>query len=176
MINAYKGIFANINYRFYPEFLGSQKTGNYWEAEWRSFHGLSKRNPRHVLGFWLLGSFSPHGELPYLDLPAIGYDQRGRSGRGYTQGRYRGPNMLYGETEYRFPISKCSGVLGGVLFANAITADSPDGKVKLFDYTAPGYGLGLRIMVDKASRTNLQVDFGFGKKSSGFYLGASETF
>jgi hypothetical protein len=83
---------------------------------------------------------------------------------------------VYGETEYRFPISPCGGIMGGVVFVNATTADRPDNKVKLFDYIAPGYGFGLRFMVDKHSRTNLQVDFGFGKKSTGFYLGATETF
>jgi hypothetical protein len=31
-------------------------------------------------------------------------------------------------------------------------------------------------MVDKKTRTNLAIDFGFGDKSSGFYLAASETF
>ena len=176
MVNAYKGYFANINYRISPDFMGNKKTANQLVAEWRSFHGLSKSNPRHLLAFWFLGTLSPKGQLPYLDLPALGWDQRGRAGRGYTQGRYRGPNMLYGEAEYRFPISKCSKVLGGVLFLNATTADRPDNKVRLFDYIAPGYGMGLRVMVDKGSRTNLQVDFGFGKKSAGFYLGATETF
>jgi hypothetical protein len=176
MINSYKGYFANINYRFFPAFLGNKKTGNYLLTEWRSFHSLSAGSPRHLLAFWLLGAFSPNGQLPYLDLPALGYDQRGRSGRGYTQGRYRGPDLVYGETEYRFPISQCGGILRGVLFLNAITADAPDKKVGLFDYIAPGYGAGLRIMVDKHSRTNLQVDFGFGKHSHGFYLNATEVF
>ena len=176
MINAYRGFFANVNYRIDPDFLGSDKTGNTIFAEWRSFHGLSKRNPRHLLAFWFMGNFTFEGELPYLDLPALGYDQRGRAGRGYTQGRYRGQNLVYSEAEYRFPISKCGGVLGGVLFVNATSADRPGGDVKLFDYVAPGYGLGLRLMVDKRSRTNLQVDVGFGKRSSGFYLGATETF
>ena len=36
--------------------------------------------------------------------------------------------------------------------------------------------MGLRIMVDKRSRTNLAVDVGFGQKSFGFYLAASEAF
>jgi hypothetical protein len=31
-------------------------------------------------------------------------------------------------------------------------------------------------MLDKQSRSNLAVDFGFGEKSSGFYLAVSETF
>jgi outer membrane protein assembly factor BamA len=124
----------------------------------------------------LMGNFSPEGEFPYLILPATAYDQRSRSARGYTQGRYRGNNFLYGEAEYRFPISKCGGILGGVLFLNATTANNPIQSLKLFESVKPGYGLGLRVMVDKKTRTNLAIDFGFGDKSSGFYLAASETF
>jgi hypothetical protein len=176
MINAYKGFFANVNYKFYPDFMGNEKDGNVLYLEWRSFHGLSRKNPRHLLSFWMMGNFTFEGQMPYLDLPSLGYDQRGRAGRGYTQGRYRGQSLLYSEAEYRFPISQCGGVLGGVLFVNATTADRPDGTTKLFDYVAPGYGAGLRLMVDKRSRTNLQLDVGFGKGSSGFYLGATETF
>jgi outer membrane protein assembly factor BamA len=176
MINPYKGIYAMASWRGGLKFLGNEKTSNFTQLEWRSFHGLSKRNPRHLIAFWLTGSFSPEGELPYLILPATGYDQRGRSGRGYTQGRFRGANLVYGEAEYRFPISKCGGILGGVLFVNGTTADNPGQSLKLFESIKPGYGAGLRVMVDKRSRTNLAVDIAFGQKSSGFYLAASETF
>ncbi|SMO54462.1 BamA/TamA family outer membrane protein [Solitalea koreensis] len=176
LLNPYKGYFASINYWINPKFLGNEKTSNLLSVEWRSYHSLSKTNPRHLISFWLLGNFSPPGEFPYLNLPALGYDQRGRSGRGYSQGRFRGTNMIYAETEYRFPISRCSGILGGILFANMTTADTPDKSVKLFDYVQPGYGLGLRVMIDKRSRTNLQVDMGFGNESGALYLGAGETF
>jgi len=176
LVNSYKGYFLNVNYRLDPKFLGSDRAGNMLNVEWRSFHPLSKMNPRHSMTFWFLGTFSPVGDMPYLALPALGYDQRGRAGRGYTQGRYRGPNYLYAESEYRFPISDCGGILGGVVFVNANTTDKPDRSVRLFDYVVPGYGFGLRMMIDKNSRTNLQVDFGFGKKSSGVYFGAAETF
>jgi hypothetical protein len=176
LVNSYKGYYFNFNWRLNPEFLGTRHTANLFSAEWRSYHGLSKRNPRHLLAFWFLGNFSENGRLPYLILPALGYDQRGRAGRGYTQGRYRGTNMVYGETEYRFPISPCGGILGGVVFANVTSATNPVTKEKLFTTLAPGYGFGLRMMVDKKSRTNLQIDFGFGKKSSGIYFGAAETF
>ncbi len=175
-VNPYKGYFANFNWRLNPEFLGSRHTANLLSLEWRSYHGLSSRNPRHLLAFWFLGNFSENGRLPYLVLPALGYDQRGRAGRGYTQGRYRGTNMIYTEGEYRFPISPCGGILGGVLFANVTSTTNPATNEKLLTYIAPGYGFGLRIMVDKRSRTNLQIDFGFGKKSSGIYFGAAETF
>ena len=123
-----------------------------------------------------MGNFAPEGEFPYMILPATAYDQRSRSARGYTQGRYRGNNLLYGEAEYRFPLSQCGGIWGGVLFLNATTASTAPKSLKLFDSVKPGYGLGLRIMVDKKTRTNLAIDFGFGDKSSGFYLAASETF
>jgi outer membrane protein assembly factor BamA len=176
MINAYKGIYASASWRSGLKILGNNTNVSYYEVEWRSFHGLSKRNPRHLLAFWLLGNFSASGDLPYLILPATSYDQRSRSGRGYTQGRFRGANMVYGEAEYRFPISRCGGILGGVLFMNATTADSREKSLQLFESIKPGYGAGLRIMADKSSRTNLAVDIGFGQKSFGFYFAASESF
>jgi outer membrane protein assembly factor BamA len=176
LVNPYKGIYASVNYRINPEFLGSKYNANLLTVEWRSYHGLSKTNPRHLIGFWLLGNFSEYGRIPYLVLPALGYDQRGRSGRGYTQGRYRGTNMLYLESEYRFPLGPCGGMFGGVLFANVTTTTNPNLDQKMFKYLAPGYGFGMRMKVDKHSRTNLMVDVGFGKNSGGIYFGASETF
>jgi outer membrane protein assembly factor BamA len=109
-------------------------------------------------------------------LPASAYDQRGRNSRGYTQGRFRGPNYLYGEAEYRFPIPPCGGVLGGVLFVNATSTNNPMLGLKIFDKVRPGYGLGLRVMIDKQSRMNLAADVGWGDQSFGFYLAVTETF
>ncbi len=176
MLNAYKGIYAMASWRGAFEFLGNKVGGNFFQLEWRSFHNLSERDRRHLLGFWVMGNFTPVGQFPYMILPATAYDQRGRAGRGYTQGRFRGANMVYGEAEYRFPISKCGGILGGVLFLNATTADNRALSLNLFESIKPGYGAGLRVMVDKRSRTNLAIDVGFGQKSFGFYLAASETF
>jgi hypothetical protein len=176
MINPYKGIYAMVSWRGGMKFLGNKTNSNFFQLEWRSFHPLSKSNPRHLLAFWLMGNFSPPGDFPYLILPATSYDQRSRSGRGYTQGRYRGNNFVYGESEYRFPISKHTGILGGVVFVNATTANNTAQSLKLFQSVRPGYGFGLRIMADKKSRTNLAIDYGFGNRSSGFYLAASEVF
>lgn len=176
MINPYRGYYALLSWRGAMKVLGNKTNGNFFHLEWRSFHPLSVKNPRHLMAFWLMGSFSPEGEFPYLILPATAYDQRSRSARGYTQGRFRGNNLLYGEAEYRFPLSSCGGVWGGVLFVNATTANNTAQSLALFESVKPGYGLGLRVMVDKKSRTNLAIDFGFGDKSSGFYLAASETF
>ncbi len=176
MINAQKGYYMSLGWRGALRFIGNKNNSSLFQIEWRSFHNVSRRSPSHLVAFWLMGDFSGEGDIPYLILPATAYDQRGRSARGYTQGRFRGNNMLYGEAEYRFPISKCTGVLGGVLFVNATTASHPYLDPKLFQSVKPGYGFGLRIMADKTSRTNITVDIGFGEKSSGFYLAVSETF
>lgn len=185
MINPYSGHFLQVTFRSGLKFLGNDEASSFLYTEWRSYHRLSAKNPRHLIAFWATGEFTPSGKYPYMILPALGYDQRSRSGRGYTQGRFRGNNLVYGESEYRFPISKCGGVTGGVLFLNATTASNPvtgsaagysATSLKLFESVKPGYGFGLRFMVDKKTRTNLAVDFGFGDKSSGFYLAASETF
>lgn len=176
IINAQKGIYAMIAWRGGMKLLGNKTNTSMVQLEWRSFHKLLKHDPRHILGFWLMGDFAREGDLPYMILPATAYDQRGRSARGYVMGRFRGNQFVYGETEYRFPISKKGGILGGVLFLNATTTNNTAKSLHLFESIKPGYGAGLRILVDKRSRTNLAIDIGFGNKSGGFYLAASETF
>ena len=123
MINPYKGHFLMLTWRGNPKFLGNKNPSNFFHVEWRSFHPLSTKNPRHLIAFWLMGDFTPEGKFPYMILPATAYDQRSRSARGYSQGRFRGNNLVYGEAEYRFPISSCGGLWGGVLFVNATTAN-----------------------------------------------------
>lgn len=176
IINAYKGFYINANYLYNFRFLGSFRNGSRLWTEFRTYVGLSKRVPRHLLAFWVFGCFKVSGELPYLNLMANGFDVMNSSGRGYTQGRWRGEDFVYGEVEYRFPISPCSKIVGGVLFANVTTASNRDMKVPLFGYLKPGCGFGLRIMVGKADRTNLLIDFGLGELSHGLYLQAQEIF
>jgi outer membrane protein assembly factor BamA len=176
IMNAYRGYFATVGYKFGPEFLGNKRTSSSFDFEWRSFHGLSRKNPRHLIGFWIMGHITRDGDFPYLILPATAYDQRNRNSRGYTQGRFRGPRFMYGEAEYRFPISRCSGILGGVIFVNATTTDNPVLDVDLFDSVRPAYGAGLRVMIDKASRMNLAIDVAWGHHSFGFYLNVTESF
>jgi len=175
-ISPYKGIYANINLRINPEFLGSTDNSTSLWLEFRTYKGLSSRTPRHLIGFWAFGNFNLGGTLPYLTLPALGDDQRARSGRGYTNGRYRGDNLVYAEVEYRFPITPCSKILGGVIFANAVTASNSQNGVELFEYIRPAVGFGIRVMVNKYFRTNINLDFAIGKESKGFYFSGQETF
>jgi hypothetical protein len=176
IINAYKGVYFNASYLYNFTFLGSSKNGSRIWTEFRTYVGLSKRVPRHLLAFRASGSFMVSGDLPYFNLMSNGFDQMSSSGRGYSEGRWRGEDFVYGEVEYRFPISPCSKIVGGVLFANVSTASNRDMDIPLFGYLKPGCGFGLRIMVGKNDRTNLLIDFGLGQLSQGLYLQAQEVF
>jgi hypothetical protein len=133
----------------------------------RSFHPFSKMNPRHSLAFWFLGNLSPVGDMPYLALPALGYDQRGRAGRGYTQEDIADQiiSMRKANIVSHF---QCGGIWGGVIFVNANTADKPDRSVRLFDYVVPGYGFGLRLMVDKHSGQISRLTLGLERNREEF--------
>ncbi|MBV6478175.1 MAG: hypothetical protein HGGPFJEG_00923 [Ignavibacteria bacterium] len=175
VINPYKGFFVSLRYNFYQKFFSAQSIWQGSHAEFRTYQSFGKVN-KHVLAFWLYGDFVVSGNPPYLILPAIGWDKFERSGRGYTTGRYRGKNLVYGEFEYRFPITS-NGLFGGVTFVNVTSASDPLSNEELFEYLKPAYGLGLRIKFDKNSRTNICVDYGKASDgSSSFQFNLSEVF
>ena len=174
-INTNNGMFANINYRFNPALTTSQHASNVLFMEYRYFLPLSKINKQHVLGVWATGHLVTSGRVPYLNLPSIGWDQRSRGGKGYIQGLFRGQKMAYFESEYRFPIS-CNQLISGTVFANFTTTSDRDRDIRLFQYIQPAAGLGLRILINKATRTNLVLNYAVGRHSKAFYLNAGETF
>jgi hypothetical protein len=174
-INATKGLFLNLSFTVNPKFSSSQHFNTKVFGEFRYFKTYKLMKRSNTIGFWVFGTFVTGGTAPYLTLPAVGWDQRSRSGRGYAQGTFRGQSLVYGEFEYRFPIS-CNGFLGGVFFVNATTASDKDRDLHLFRHIQPAFGVGLRLNMDKASRTNLVLDYAIAKKSNGFYLNAGETF
>lgn len=172
-----KGIYAKLIPRFNFTWLGSNFYSTTLYTEFSTYIGVSSKNPAHLIAFWYQGCFVLDGKVPYLDLPSVGWDTYNRSGRGYVQGRIRGVNMVYGEVEYRFPISKYTRILGGVLFVNVTTADYPQEDIHLFEYLAPAGGAGLRVMFNKKTKANLCIDLGFGVNGSrGVFLNLTETF
>ncbi len=176
-VNPWSGRYAYINIRINPEFLGSTKSSSILWLEYRDYLHLSKERPRHLIGFWTYGWFQTSGTTPYMDLPAVGWDQFGRSGRAYTQGRFRGQDLIYHELEYRVPLQRKKDMFGAVVFVNGTTATNRDANIHLYKYLDIGYGIGLRVMVMKKSRANLTVDYAWGKYGAqGFYFGLNEAF
>ena len=174
-INAARGWLASSTYRtFFDGFLGGNSSWQEFDIDVRTYRPLSS-NARQTLAFWLLSALVTGGAAPYFDLPGTGGDFAGRSARGYSEGRYRGPHLVYGEIEYRATLVP-SGLFGIVGFMNTTTVDgAPDQK--LFQSFAPAAGGGVRVLLDKRSKTNLCVDYGWGRQGShGLYLGMQEAF
>ena len=175
-INPDRGSMAHVSYRpFFKGFLGGDTSWQELSLDARTYVSLST-DRGHKLAFWFWGDLVTGGVAPYFDLPAIGMDTYGRSGRGYGEGRYRGERLLYGEVEYRGPLSR-NGLLGWVAFLNTTTLTNLQEGERLFDNFAPGAGAGLRVLFNKHSRTNICLDLGFGKDGShGVYLAVQEAF
>lgn len=173
-INPQKGIYANILFQPKFTFMGSDANWQSLLLEFRSYIRFPE-NSRNIVAFWSYNWFTlGGGKPPYLLLPSTGWDEFSNTGRGYIQGRFRSLNMIDQEAEYRFTISR-NGLFGGVVFANAETfSDVVTGK---YEVISPGAGLGIRIMLNKFSRTNIALDYAWGTMgSSGFFVNLGEVF
>jgi hypothetical protein len=173
-INPQRGSLASAAYRtFFDGFLGGNSTWQELYVDVRTYRRLSA-DAHRKLAFWFLGDIVTGGVAPFFDLPSIASD--GRSARGYSEGRYRGERLLYGELEYRETLTR-NGFLGYVAFLNATTVGSNETGEHLFDAVAPAAGFGFRFLLSKRSKTNLCTDYGWGRAGSrGFYLAVQEAF
>ena len=172
-LNPQKGIYANVLFQPKFTFMGSDANWQSLLLEFRTYIKYPAES-RNILAFWSYNWFTVGGKPPYLLLPSTAWDEFSNTGRGYIQGRFRSLNMIDQEAEYRFVISR-NGLFGGVVFANAETfSDILTGK---YTTISPGAGLGIRIMLNKFSKTNIAVDYAWGTQGSrGFFVNLGEVF
>lgn len=172
---AYKGIYFDGGFRINQTWIGSTKNSIQFTTDFRKYFSLSDINPETVLAFWNWGSYLMSGTVPYLELPGTARDGSFRSGRGYTAQYFKGTQFNDTEAEFRFPIL-ANKFISGVAFASMQSANDEHGT-KLFRVFQPGGGAGLRVLFNKATRTNLALDYAFGKFGNrGFFLNLNEAF
>jgi len=172
LVNPSSGYYLSATFRDYLGALGSDEDWQEYWAETRLYPHFPAHSP-NVLAFWIYTWFT-FGPGPYLALPSIGWDTYGRGGRGYLQGRIRGQNQIYLETEYRLQLRR-DGLLGAVGFLNATVTTNPD--TGTFARGDKGGGAGLRVKFNKRSNTNLAIDRAWGEAGSkGWFFGLTEVF
>lgn len=172
---AYKGIYFDAGIRVNQTWIGSSKNAVQFTTDFRKYFSLSGSDPETVLALWNWGSYLASGAVPYLELPGTARDGSFRSGRGYTSQYFKGTQFNDTEAEFRFPILR-NKFISGVTFVNLQTANDEQGT-KLFQVFQPGYGAGLRVLFNKATRTNLALDYAFGRfGNKGFFLNLNEAF
>jgi hypothetical protein len=171
----YEGLYADVVLRTNESWMGSDHKTMQLKTELRKYWSLSKVNREHVLAFWYWGCYLLNGKLPYLELPGTGSDAANRMGRGYTIGRFKGTSYIYSEAEYRFPITS-NKLISGVVFTN-VESSSNNRNINLMEFVEPGAGVGLRLLFNKYTRSNLCIDYGMGNYGSkGIFLGLNEVF
>jgi hypothetical protein len=127
-----------------------------------------KQDGHSVLAFQgLYRSLS--GNPAFLDMSELGGD---RIGRGYYAGRYRDMNAAQFQSEFRQTIKgrfgfTVFGALGEVWHRYENFNVSP---VKW------STGAGFRFNINKDDPTNIRIDYGVGRGTSGFYIQFGEAF
>ncbi len=173
-IDPLTGEYASIVWRTNYTFLGSDENWQSLLVDLRKYFPFPAHSG-NVLAFWSYDWLVLKGTPPYLDLPSTSWDTYTNTGRGYIQGRFRSNQMLYLEAEYRFGLTK-NGLLGGVVFTNAQSFSEWPGNYT-FKYVQPAAGLGLRVKLNKITKTNIDIDYGFGLHNShGLFINIAEVF
>ena len=143
--NPSEGAYANVQLRANLKALDSDSDWQSVTTDLRYFIPLTRKSG-NVLAFWTYNILTLGGNPPYFDLPSTGWDVNNSTGRGYVEGRFRGRNSLYIETEYRFNITK-KRFLGGVIFTNLASFSEP--ITHKFEKLNIAYGAGLRVKLNK---------------------------
>jgi len=150
-----------------PSFPGSSDPYTSYQLDARKYFDLGK-NQNSVFALQGLFRFTT-GHPPFRDMSLIGGDM---INRGYYEGRFRDQNAGQVQVELR---QHMFGRFGLTLFAAS-------GQVwdRFSELTFANYkwttGAGLRFDVNPQDPTNLRIDFGLGRNTSGFYLQFGEAF
>ena len=172
-INPSKGWFGNFQFRTSFKSFGSTYDWQSMIIDIRKYVRFPAGSA-NVLAFWTYEWLVLGGKAPYLDLPSTSWDPNSATGRGYIQGRYRGAQMIYGEVEYRYRLTS-DGLLGGVFFMNAQSLSAR--QHTNLQTVQPAFGPGLRVKLNKVSKTNIAIDYGFGSQGSrGLFIDVGEIF
>ena len=162
--NPFRGFYFSFQETLFPKGLGNCAkslwrtvfTANYYRKVWKG----------GVVATDLYTEFNSDG-TPWPMLARMGGSKRMR---GYYQGQYTDNGLVTFQVELRQRIWRRIGctVWGGAGNVFPRLAD--------FDWseTLPNYGIGFRWELKK--RVNVRIDYGFGKKTSGFLFNINEAF
>lgn len=112
---------------------------------------------------------SVFGNPPFFDMSELGGN---KIGRGYYTGRYRDANAAQIQSEFRQAIR---GRFGFTVFGALaeVWHRYEDFNISTVKWSA---GAGLRFNINKDDPTNIRIDYGVGKNTSGLYIQFGEAF
>lgn len=161
--NAYKGVFLNLEQRFFPGGVLNDRFFGLTELTFNCYNRLWKDC---ILAGQIHGRFT-YGDTPWPMLSSFGGSL---SMRGYYKSRFRDKNEVDATLELRQHIYHRNSIVAWVGVGNVF----PSIKDARLKHTLPNYGIGYRWEFKK--RTNLRLDIGFGRGCKSVECGVSEVF
>ncbi len=158
------GYLANLRYDTYPKAFDNLQTSQKITIDYQQFWSQGEKN---VIAARAFGGFGI-GDISFNQQFIVGNIDL----RGYTQGTYRGDQMMAVQGEYRWNFyNKMSAVgFGGVASVfNSINSEF-DGRL------LPAVGVGFRYVVFEENHMNVGLDAAVGDGDWGIYFRIGEAF
>lgn len=161
------GRMLELSLLFYPQVLSTLQSYSILTADLRSYLKRTGED-QSVFAFRALTKIS-FGTPPIDNLMMLGGQNLLR---GYYQGRLRDRHGIALQMEWR---RSWGNRMGTVLFTEAGQIWSRFNSISIRN-TRVTAGCGLRFNVNKEEKTNIRIDYGFGKETSGMYITIGEAF
>ncbi|MDX2432898.1 MAG: BamA/TamA family outer membrane protein, partial [Bacteroides sp.] len=159
------GSLSEVKYNAFPEFFGNEAQSQ--KIQISTNHYFSTRQEKDVIAARLYGGFGL-GDLAFSQQFIV----KNKDIRGYTQGAYRGNNVLALQGEYRWNFSKRWGAIGYAGVATVFDALNESDNWK----PLPGVGTGIRFKAFTATNFNVGLDIAAGIDDWGIYFQIGEVF
>lgn len=167
-LNVREGIFAELGYLHYDNFLGSAFNFNSIVSDFRYFKRIKDKQ---VWATQAVGIFQG-GDVPFNQLAQVGGESLMR---GYYTGRFRDMNYVALQSEYRWLPFSFSKRFGAAVFASIGTvADKPSMLAE--QRWLPAGGAGLRFLVFPKKDIFIRADIAFTPEGRGLYIYTGEAF
>jgi hypothetical protein len=160
-----EGYVSNIKFNSFPEFMGNEEESHKLELEHN--HYFSFRGDKDVLAARAYAGLGL-GDVSFSQQIVVGRTDI----RGYTQGAFRGDQMLALQGEYRWNFLKRWGAVGFAGMATVFNAinESDNGKI------LPGAGAGIRFKAFQETNFSVGLDAAVGIDDWGIYFQVGEAF
>ena len=166
VMNPRKGYHVQARYLVYRDAFGSDR--DFEMLRWSAAAYTTLGDTTRVLAARVLQS-AAFGDVPFSAQSVVNGNQ---NLRGYSNGRYRGNQLVSVEAEYRWNFYRR---WGAVIFAGVGWCADAMAKMSMKD-TLPSGGLGARFLLIKDYRINARIDYGWGKGDQALYFSIGEAF
>lgn len=160
-----KGSKLHLGLTSYPSFMGNDDESNQIELQYNYY--FTPKRAKDVIALRAYGAFGL-GDVPFNNLIVVG----GTDLRGYSQGEYRGKQLVAVQGEYRYNFKNKMGLVGFAGFGSIFESNIEDNNGKIL----PSIGAGFRYAAFPENKMNVGIDIAAGKDDWGVYFRIGESF